>query len=343
MERRKKIGTDNDQDRCFTRLIINDELNRLLLKVRHHDKNSLLKDFIKPIKMQLYATVSRRIMYTLCVIFVGVCILKTGCFDKYISWNLRKISISLLSKFDWAKLRNKRCFLSNPSKFTREFKQEDCEQCENINNLNSINVTHFSDAMRLVKQDFPVVVTDSWSKQSKPFENVSDFVDLFLSVDDLGIYEPCGFASNMKRKAEDHHQLLQLVASGEVTSFYAHWENCAELAFKSFRRFYERPEFLPANIQLTDSNWVILCSGYQGKTQKQIDISSPLYIMMVMRGDVTITISPRKICNTTCTVIAETLKEGMVLLLTNTLWQLKYTPTCKDSETIVIGINGYFD
>ena len=346
-----KLNTDHSKrsnfkqcrDKCFSKMMINEELHNLLKLADVSERLILLKDFVNKIKTQRYIQALKRFMYTLCFIFVIACILKSGPLDKWFSWMFRITSIKLLSRIDWTQIRNTRCLVANPTIPTRVFDLTDCDQCENIDGVMHVNQIDGSNFMTLLKQDIPVVVTQTGKDTPQTFESVVEFVDLFLSVDDLGLYEPCGFASNLKRKVDDHRQLLQLINTGDVLSFYAHWENCAEISYKSFRRFYERPEFLPANIQLTESNWAMICSHYQGKRPKSIERHSPLYIMMVLKGHVDIKISPWSICNTTCSEITERLYAGGVLLLTDTLWQLEYTPSCKDGDTIVIGINGYFD
>lgn len=329
--------------KCFEIKMLNKEITSLLKRVEKPDRKVLMQDFIYKIKIDRYMRAVKRGIFVLCFLFLLGCILKTGYFDKLISWSFRRTTIKLFHKLDWFQYRNQRCFLQNPSKRTAIFDIEDCEQCENMNKVNFINDTLGSHFMKLVKQDYPVVLSETGLAVSETFESVVDFVDLFLSVDDLSIYEPCRFASNVKRKVYDHRQLLQLISSGDVTSFYAHWENCAEISFKSFRRFYVRPEVLPANIQLTNANWVMLCSDYQGNTPKLIDFNSPLFVMLVLKGRVEINISPRAICNKKCPEIIETLHKGNILLLTDALWRLKYIPFCPNNETILIGINGYFD
>ena len=344
MNQNKNVNVRKCEDKCFTIAMINKEISDLLRKTENAKKLVLLQNFVEKIKIETYIKRLKLCFYVFLCLLMLACVLKMGFFDKFVNWGFRRTSIKLVTKLDWFKYRNQKCYISNPAKHVRQLEVEDCEQCETINRVTVINDTYGSDFMKLVKQDIPVALPNSVADEVKAYENVTDFVDLFLSIDDFALYEPCGFASNLKRKVDDHRHLLQLIASHDVGSFYTHWENCADVSYKSFRRFYGRPKFLPPNIQLTDSNWAMLCSDYDGRTLKQIEVISPLFIMMVVKGHAEITLSPRVICKGYCSdEIRKTLHEGTVLLLTDSFWLLKYTPSCKDDETILIGINGYFD
>ena len=336
-------GTKHCRDNCITIATINNEISDLLKRTDQSKKDVILQEFAIKIKTENYIRRLKQLFYAFLCLLVFACVLKLGCFDRFISWSFRRASVKVVSKLDWYRYINQKCYVPNPSKYVRHFQREDCEQCETINSVALINDTEKTNFKRLVKYDIPVAIKYSGPGEFKVFANVTDFVDLFLSIDALAEYEPCEFASNLKGKVDDHRQLLNLIDTDGVTSFYAHWENCADISFKAFRQFYERPKFLPPNIQLTDSNWAMLCVHYDGRTLKPVQVTSPLFIMMVMKGNVEITLSPRDICQGYCSEITETLYEGTVLLLTDTLWLLHYTPSCKNNETILFGINGYFD
>ena len=343
MERIINYDTTQYDDHCAAMATINGDISDLLKRIGKPNKDVILEEFAKKTKSDKYKKLAKQFCYVFGCFLVISFVVKLGCFDQFISWSFRRSTIKMVSKMDWYKYRNQKCFVPNPSKYVRAFQQEDCEQCETITDVIFLNDIDGMNFMRFVKQDIPVAIDYSEASNFKVFDNVTEFVDLFLSIDTLAEYEPCGFASNLKAKVDDHRQLLNLIDSHDVKSFYAHWENCADTSFKAFRQFYERPGFLPPNIQLTDSNWAMLCSDYNGRTVKSVDLTSPLFIMMVMKGEMEITLSPREICQGYCSQIKKMLQEGQVLLLTDYLWRLHYKPSCHDNETILIGMNGHFD
>ena len=345
METRKRRSLKSRQDKCFARLMINEELNYLLKSTDPNQTKAFLKDFVYKIKTKRYLSISKWLLSIIGALFLIACVFKTGFLDKRTYWILRKTSIKMISSvgIGGGYIRNKRCLIPNPSIITRELDVNDCDQCETIDDVILLNQSNKSEFMPLVKQDIPVVVMEEELHKPDTYDSVAEFVHLFLSVNDLSLYEPCGFASNLKRKTNDHRELLQLVDTGGVISLYAHWENCADISYKAFRQFYQRPNFLPPNVQLTDPNWVMICSNYQGKFPKVIDNRSPLFMLIVLKGHVDITIKPWAVCNASCTEITYRLHSGWILLLTDTLWELNYTPSCKGNETILIGVNGYFD
>lgn len=278
------------------------------------------------------------ILFSLAVVFVFWCASLTKTGKKFLVWSVKK---SVMFAFDDEQFRNfydGKCLLKNT--FIRsDVDVDQCELCES-SQLGEMNDSATEDLIDFLHWDIPVVVKDSSYRSDT---DVYKFAHAFLSDRDLAMFHPCQFKSNIKSKLSEHRQLLQMLSLGRVTSFYALWENCAEMSLKAFRQFYSRPSFLGNNIQLTGTNWAFVCLDYVSRRFKDIETFSQLVVMFVQKGTAEVRLSPAQMCADICSTISTTLVSGDTLLFSGTLYSLSIRSECHGAETVVIGVGGNFD
>lgn len=256
----------------------------------------------------------------------------------------RKTSINLLPLWDWTTLYDRECLVVNPYFKSQELKEEDCEVCESYDTISRVKNINSSEVVEnFLNHDRPFIVTDAISPEMLSQNITIKYLDhLYRNHPIMRMYSPCSFRSNLRTKFEEPKVFLKKAAAGDISNYYGHWENCFLSAAKVLREQYTRPEFLPPVVQMDNTNWVYISSGFNSKTYKPIDMIAPLVIFSQMKGEINFILRPREPCTTLCTELKGTLHEGEILLVMSFLWEMEYFPS-KELENLSIGMGATYD
>jgi len=273
----------------------------------------------------------------------SVLVINTRSGDKFLKWSLRKIVIQFSGLIDFYEYHNSKCFIYNPLEVIGQDSNQ-CDICEDFNDVKyyfdnghlNLTETNFNLQMK-----YPFVVRRTGSEDQGT--SVYSMVEEYVSNKRLSIFHPCQFESNWKSKAVDHWTLMNMIHKHEASSFYLVWENCAEQSLKEFRQFYYRPNFLEPNVQLTGSNWALLCSDFDGKRYRDVELMAPLAVFIVKKGIVKVNLAPHDDCSEMCSAFSMTLKSTDVLVFSSSLYTLSVLPKCRNKELIAVGFGGQAD
>jgi len=269
---------------------------------------------------------------------------------RVLSWGSRRFVIALFSKFvDFEHLRNQQCFIKNQLKFpSSDENSAICDVCEQIDgvveidlNGGTVNETMKDFIDGLIQSDVPFVARNGQIVEDK---TTKFFLDSYLTSEQLSSFHPCQFMSNWKPRVVDHWELMTKVADNpEMTSYYVIWENCAVKAARAFRQLFERPKFLGANVQLTESNFAIMCSGFGGKSYREIELTSRLATIVAEIGSLPVRLEAFPVCSGACASLEFVLTAGDVLVFSADVYRLLVRPSCIDNEILAVGANGNID
>ncbi|XP_052279393.1 uncharacterized protein LOC127877494 [Dreissena polymorpha] len=258
------------------------------------------------------------------------------------SW--RKSLIKVLPVFDWASLHSVQCLIHNPlsKNGMRELQLKNCEVCTNIRKV-SVLEDHTAGELidQFIDRDEPVLVHRVASLQ--PSISVQELTELFVDNDLMSIYTGCEFESNLpSHEVRNQRALLMGIRDGRIYSYYARWRNCFAEAAKLFRQVYRRPEYIPASVELSPSNWVFICSEFTDRRTLEMPVQDEFMVLAQLLGSMELALTPREPCKGNCTQIKATLNQGDTLLLTDFFYDLEYI-TCTSDTSITVGLVGKID
>jgi hypothetical protein len=273
------------------------------------------------------------------------------CYDPAYRWlcaSSRMVAIQTLPYWDWTKYYNEECLVRNPyyQGSTEQLFEEDCQVCEHMERVERIsNMSQYVMADSYIKRDIPVIImdaTDQWP--ARQLFTLKFLHELYETEDLLKSSPPCLFTSSVHQRSLNVRSLLAMAHNGQLSQWFAHWENCEHKSVRLMRRFYRRPSFLPPMVEAINRNWIFVSSRYNAKTFKHVDMSSPLMWMAQLRGQNKIRFTPRQPCNSTCRTFYTVLHEGETVVWTDFMWLLDYLPIdAGDHFNVAIGSGGSFD
>ena len=258
--------------------------------------------------------------------------------QRFFKWSVRNTFTYAFGDIKLKLATESRCLVQNTYR-QNKFDDNVCELCENtmFEEINTQEMGKINDFLQL---EVPLVVTNSVNTLE---DNLRMFAQSFLSNENLALFHPCQFKSNYKSKIREHRQLLQMVKNGNIKSFYSVWENCAEISYKSFRRFYQRPGVLGNNVQLTGTNWVFICSHFDSQTFRDIETFSQFVTVIVQKGSAEIRLVPIEPCMSVCFTQTTYITRGDTLIFSGLLYHISIRPSCSGEETLLIGVGGFLD
>lgn len=300
---------------------------------------------IKGVRLRI-STFQASLLGLFCAFGMMTLLASTKCGLKFLKWASRQAVIQFDGVVDFNEYHNKKCFIANGLKRDLDYDSYECDICENFDKLQYFydNGSHF-DVNKInanLRTKSPFVVRQQSFKEQRKI-SVETWIADILSNERLSYFHPCQYQSNWKSKALDHWGLLRMLQRKEVMSYYVLWENCADIALKEFRQYYQRPKFLAPNVQLTGSNWAMICSNFRGRRYREIELFDPLVIVMVQTGLLEVNLEPLSECEDVCSSLSLSLNTADVLVFSSTLYRLTVLPMCKDNETIVTGVGGFAD
>lgn len=253
--------------------------------------------------------------------------------------------IKLLPLWDWTELYKSPCLIANPLYTTANtLRAEDCQICESVQKIMRVRSVNPADVVeQYLKLDVPVIIEDGlrdWDEQF--FLTIRDLAQIFEDDKVLMSHGGCGFSSNLRMKFRSHRDLLHRILRENITSFYAHWENCRLPAAKAFRSFYRRPYFLQTSVETSHTNWIFISSDYTGVILKEVLIDHPVVLLLQVEGQMKVQLLPKTPCEHICEALNGIIHAGEVLVATDFLWKTSYLPVV-DEENVAIGIGGSFD
>ncbi|XP_054721163.1 uncharacterized protein LOC129230753 [Uloborus diversus] len=294
---------------------------------------------LRPLKKEEWR---KRIMMLL---KIGICCLAlsyTLSSDKVfrmVMSNARHMMFKILPLWDWTDLYTESCLLDNPLYADEQVILTDCEVCEEVFNIDYINKTTPEEISQdYIQRNLPVIVNDAmsdWPSMKDSF-NILNLTEGYLFMKE----DVCMFHTNLR--VENHNRLFRKLLNEEVQKWYAHWENCQKASQKFLRKFYTRPYFLPGIIQITESNWIFMSSGYVGKKFKMVDVLPSLTFMWVaqLRGYNNIRFEPKEPCDRYCNILEDILEEGEIVLFNPAIWSFSYLPG-EGTENLALGAGGF--
>ena len=286
------------------------------------------------------------VLVTVCaLVYISVMHCSSSTFKKFMKWSERKVAIKIMDIFQMSDIHNNRCILKNSYLKNQRIVMDECEMCENIDMFVVYNITEESNIISEINQDIhnevPIVVQSHLNQPDQDDLLVSDIVAQIGYLKSVYVYKQCQYQSNFKARFSELPHLMNYIASGGKIPFYAFWENCANQAIKEFRVFYQRPSFLGGHVQLTGSNWMYMCRDFTGKIYRQVELFSPVVMVMVQAGEVAVKLKAAEECVEMCDGLERTLINGDTLIFSSNIYSLFYKPVCNNSETIVVGVGGY--
>ncbi|XP_043217827.1 uncharacterized protein LOC122379584 [Amphibalanus amphitrite] len=255
--------------------------------------------------------------------------------------------VKILPYWDWTGLYTMTCLVENPlyEETDRPVRTEDsCQLCESLDELERVsNVSAAVVTDNYLRLDRPVVVTDGTRDWPALEDGVFDRHRLVKMFKDRGLAEsrPCELLTNLKAR-DDMQLLLDKMSNPVIKKWFAHWENCDKMAAKVLRTLYRRPYFLPAMVDTTDSNWVLVSSNYTGNVYKMLPVVNDMVWMAQLQGTTGVRLTPRSPCTSLCPEIVDTLHEGEILMFTDFLWMLEYLPGY-GTDNVAVGAGGYWE
>lgn len=245
----------------------------------------------------------------------------------------RKSMISILPYFDWRGLNKKSCAVSNPWYAPRPPSKRECLSCEDLTEIPQLEPD--ASSMDLYDQyldvSVPVVVRKGYpTKEVHVEEIIKVYGDNFYA-------QICMFSSNKPTWSFD--KLIN--AMTHLESFFVHWENCNVISKKLLRRFYSRPEKLPAAVEVSGYNWVAISRKYKGKQFKVIDLMGAQVICWIQLSGSNIVRLERKSCDGRCDALQVEVNSGDYLVVRTDNWVVKYMPVDRDEDSVAVLPTGY--
>ncbi|XP_064612173.1 uncharacterized protein LOC135476171 [Liolophura sinensis] len=256
----------------------------------------------------------------------------------------RRTTIKMLPYWDWTNLYDQPCLIENPYYEGNQITEEDCMACESMNSIPvEENITHSVMSELYLKGLSPVIVTDAmkdWPERKNM--NIGYLTELYTTHEVVKEYMSCDYLSNIRVKFGNHRVLLRKIVAGEVSTYFAHWENCFKEAARVFREVFPRPYFLPPMVEQTDTNFIFISSGFNAKSYKPIDTWSSMLTFAQIKGQNKVKVTPKMPCDKMCEAFEDTLDEGEILVVPYFLWNFSYLPVGGE-ENIAFGVGGNFD
>ncbi|KAK3093187.1 hypothetical protein FSP39_012402 [Pinctada imbricata] len=229
----------------------------------------------------------------------------------------RLAAIKLLPLWDWTKINDWECLIDNPLYEGVQLTKEDCEVCRDLTEVDRIvdmNKTEFIDGF--LKSENPVLVEDglrNWPEKLTEL-TISELSKVYQSHPVLQHFEPCNFNQLTNHASMPLKVLLQKAQYKQMSWYLVHWENCIKEASKAFREFYRRPYFLPQIVEISDTNWVFIAKGDK-QQYEELPIPNSLVILMQIKGQLSVRLTPRDPCRKVCHVLDITVNQGEVFQL----------------------------
>ncbi|XP_014678391.1 PREDICTED: uncharacterized protein LOC106818180, partial [Priapulus caudatus] len=277
-----------------------------------------ISDVAAPLLQAIDAASKRRLL-GIAARIVGFLLLVMGLFYINPMYNIfcvigRKMEIKLLPVWDWTRYYYDDCIMNNPYYNPNKIYHSDCRACEDLEDIDHVrNVSWEVTTESYLRADVPVIVTDGIANWTATDLFSWEFLSQFYSTEAATRESyPCAFTSNVRVKYGNNRLFLKKAAKQEITKWFAYWENCERPAARTFRQFFRRPYFLPAMVEMAESNWLFLANNYRAKSYKEVPIISDLVWFAQVRGKTYVKLTPRSPCNRTCDVLTDTLYEGEI-------------------------------
>ncbi|PIK34416.1 hypothetical protein BSL78_28763 [Apostichopus japonicus] len=294
------------------------------------------------IKKRRRKTLQRLLCLSLVVVIIAILWGNENCY-RWVCIGCKLLQLKLLPYWDWTTLYDVSCVISNPYYVVETVTPEDCKWCQQYPDVHRLtNLSHDVMTNEYLLKQLPVIITDAREGQSAS-ENLSfkAFQKMYLEENVYRDCLSCRFVSSIGSSSMADF----LKSISESGSFNAHWFNCQFKCMKAFRKFYQRPYFIPPMVGSSDENFVLV--GQEEKTENDGDYISTAQSFMrsdsiawltQITGQFHITLHSECGCRT----MEETLQEGDTLAYTSKTWWFTYQAV-GEGEVIAIGSSGDWD
>ncbi|XP_022650672.1 uncharacterized protein LOC111273097 [Varroa jacobsoni] len=265
-------------------------------------------------------------------VFMGIAACAYYIFDPNLLYFIgRKFLIALLSFYDWTVLNRRSCAIANPWYITPPPSPKECLACEDLTAVPEVSYNVSSTRLyeHFLDTRIPVVVRGGYIEHASgvQLENVIRTIQDNLSA------KVCAFRSNTPWTFD---RFLEQTTSME--SFYALWENCNEESKKLMRRFYHRPDRIPAAVELTGYSWVALSRRFLSAKPKILDFAGgSVGIWIQIEGRSRIQLEQRR-CH--CRLDLD-LNMGDYLVVRIDGWNVSFTPADNNGDSVAFIPTGY--
>lgn len=263
---------------------------------------------------------------------------------KLIAAICRITAIKLIPVWDWTKVHQWECMVDNPLYAGLQLTEEDCDICKDlltVERRTGLSARDFTE--NYLKMELPVIVEDGtkdWPKEKLQI-NIHSIYKAYKENKALYKNPVCGFHSDTKYGGL--HVFLHQAVNSNMESYSADWENCMKDSAKAFRSLYQRPYFMPQTVEISDTNWIFVSKGSL-EHHFDIPLSTPLLMLIAMKGRFEIALSPKDPCTKSCVDVPAKLHQGEIMIITmaDLLWLKSYRPM-ESGENILIGVAGSYE
>ncbi|XP_032899278.1 uncharacterized protein LOC116987388 isoform X3 [Amblyraja radiata] len=187
---------------------------------------------------------------------------------------------------------------------------------------------------KYLRQNLPLVITDG----AEEWVALRDFTVPFLTR--LFSGHPvlqntivCSYWDSQDSLEKSPSVFLEKIHHQRLAHWAVQWKNCNKAAAKVIRGFYLRPYFLPAVVELAESNWLLMAAqtengGTGDPFVKVGDHDGDLLIWIAqLQGGFEVQLLPKDLCANNCTHYTLWLSPGEAVAVPLQMWEVQYRPS----------------
>ncbi|XP_078277591.1 uncharacterized protein LOC144605855 isoform X2 [Rhinoraja longicauda] len=279
------------------------------------------------------------LLLLLLLLLPGGLLHRAGPAARFLSFCGRALLIQLLPYWDWTLYSNTDCLVRNPYYFVRGIESlqlTDCiNVCQKYPTVESVqNVDPKVVLQKYLRQNLPLVITDG----AEEWVALRDFTVPFLTR--LFSGHPvlqntivCSYWDSQDSLEKSPSVFLEKVHHHRLAHWAVQWKNCNKAAAKVIRGFYLRPYFLPAVVELAESNWLLMASqaendGTRDTFVKVGDHDEDLLMWIAqLQGVFEVQLLPKHLCANNCTHYTLQLSPGEAVAVPLQMWEVQYRPS----------------
>lgn len=273
-------------------------------------------------------------------------LLRAGPAARFLSFCGRALLIQLLPYWDWTLYSNTDCLIRNPYYFVRGLESlqlTDCiNVCQKYPTVESVQKVDPKVVLqKYLRQNLPLVITDG----AEEWVALRDFTVPFLTR--LFSGHPvlqntivCSYWDSQDSLEKSPSVFLEKIHHQRLAHWAVQWKNCNKVAAKVIRGFYQRPYFLPAVVELAESNWLLMAAqtenGGTGDPFVKVGDHDGDLLMWIaqLQGVFEVQLLPKDLCVNNCTHYTLRLSPGEAVAVPLQMWEVQYRP----SSAIAIGL-----
>lgn len=268
-------------------------------------------------------------IFTLVVVVLGIVYCSVS--ENLFYFVGRKSLIAIQPLVDWSVLNRKSCAVYNPWYVPPAPSSRECSSCEDLTTVPEANADDSSTFIyeHFIDASVPILIHDGVDF-GKLQVHIDDILEAFNERLDANV---CAFRSNTPWSFDKF-----LSKTPSMTSFYAMWENCNNAAKKLARRFHQRPEKLPAAVELTSYSWMALSRNFNTSLYKKLDfVGGTVACWLQLGGQMSLQLH-RKKCSCSLKFVV---REGDFVVVRIDQWEIEFAPNLAHADSLAVIPTGY--